>query len=134
MKVVVDTNIVISAVLRDRTPEMVLTHVIENPDIEWVASAAILEEYIGVLRRPKFKLPEALLTRWAEVFQEAVTMIDPTQRLEFPRDPKDAKFLDCVIFCQADYFITGDRDFNQAPEQIQSAICSVNQFYSKVVK
>jgi predicted nucleic acid-binding protein len=52
MKVVIDTNVLVSAILRDRTPEAVLTYVIENPTVEWCASAAIVDEYIGVLERP----------------------------------------------------------------------------------
>jgi uncharacterized protein len=107
MKVVIDTNIIISAILRDRTPEAILIYIIENPAVEWIASTAIVEEYIGVLSRPKFKLPDTLLNRWVEVFQTSIILVQPTETLDFPRDPKDAKFLDCVLFCQADYFITG---------------------------
>jgi predicted nucleic acid-binding protein len=37
MRVVVDTNVVVSAILRDRLPEKVLLFIISQPDFEWVA-------------------------------------------------------------------------------------------------
>ncbi len=43
MKVVVDTNVVVSAILRDRLPEKILLFVIGRPDFEWVASADIFD-------------------------------------------------------------------------------------------
>ena len=42
MRVVVDTNIVVSAILRDRLPERVILFIIARPDFEWVASQEIL--------------------------------------------------------------------------------------------
>lgn len=36
MRVVVDTNVVVSAILRDRVPEKVLLFIIARPDFQWV--------------------------------------------------------------------------------------------------
>lgn len=133
MCIVIDTNILISAVLRDRTPEAVLLFIIESPDWQWIASSSIVDEYIGVLSRPKFKLPTDILEQWQTVFNNAITIVIPTETLEFPRDPKDAKFLNCAIQCKADYFITGDRDFSEAPESVRNIIRSVNQFHEQFI-
>lgn len=133
MRVVIDTNILISAVLRDRTPEAVLLFIIESPDCQWIASSSIVDEYIGVLSRPKFKLPTDILEQWQTVFENAISIVTPTETLEFPRDPKDAKFLNCVIQGEADYFITGDRDFSEAPESVRNVIYSINQFHEQFV-
>ena len=133
MRIVIDTNILISAVLRDRIPEAVLLFIIESPDWQWIASSSIVSEYIGVLSRPKFKLPRDILDRWQTVFDSAITIVVPTETLEFLRDPKDAKFLNCVIQGEAHYFITGDQDFSEAPESILNIICSVNQFHEQFV-
>lgn len=56
MRVVVDTNVVVSAILRDRNPEKAILHLVENPDCEWLASEDILAEYREVMRRPRFGL------------------------------------------------------------------------------
>ena len=36
--VIVDTNVLVSAILNDRSPELVIQCIVENPEIEWVAS------------------------------------------------------------------------------------------------
>ena len=56
MKVLVDTNVLISAALRDRLPESVVLHVATHDEWAWLVTKEILDEYINVLRRPKFGL------------------------------------------------------------------------------
>ncbi len=56
MKVVIDTNILVSAVLRGREPRVVIQFIVENAEWEWMISAEILAEYKEVLNRKKFKL------------------------------------------------------------------------------
>jgi uncharacterized protein len=128
MRVVIDTNIIVSAILRDRAPEQVLQFLIDSPEWEWIASSPIVAEYVGVLSRPKFKLPETVIQAWRDLFISAITIVETADEIEFPRDPKDAKFLTCIIQCGADYFITGDRDFESAPANFSAVIVSVGQF------
>jgi putative PIN family toxin of toxin-antitoxin system len=61
MKVVIDTNILVSAVIRDRDPEKVILYVAAQPDIEWIASLQVLKEYKDVLSRKVFGLPQDVL-------------------------------------------------------------------------
>ena len=56
MRVVIDTNVLVSAALKDRDPELVVLFVAENPDFEWIVSRGIIDEYIEVLSRKKFGL------------------------------------------------------------------------------
>ena len=133
MRVVVDTSVVLSAAFRDRTPEEVVLFIAHDPDIEWVASTAILTEYVEVLRRPKFGLPEALVRQWEEIFNLFIIIIDVLFEVPFPRDPKDAKFLACAIVAEADYFITSDKDFIEAYRVMRTTVCSVSQFRRLVI-
>lgn len=57
MRVVIDTNVLVSAVFKDKSPETIIRFVVAHPDFEWVASEAILNEYKTVLARSKFGLP-----------------------------------------------------------------------------
>ena len=54
MKVVIDTNVLVSAALKDKDPEAVILYVVEQPDFAWVVSPEVLTEYKEVLSRPKF--------------------------------------------------------------------------------
>ena len=128
MRVIVDTNVVVSAILRDRLPEKVLLFIIARPDFEWVASGEILAEYREVLRRPKFALPESVLKKWEERFRYAIAEWPVKIPAFFPRDIKDAKFLACALTADADFLITGDRDFSEARKLGHTKIISVSQF------
>jgi uncharacterized protein len=42
MKVIFDTNVVVSAALKDRAPEEIILFVVESADFQWVAAAEIV--------------------------------------------------------------------------------------------
>ncbi|MBI1904184.1 MAG: putative toxin-antitoxin system toxin component, PIN family [Planctomycetia bacterium] len=67
MKVVIDTNVLLSAALRDRLPERVVLYVATHDDCKWLVTPEILREYTDVLTRPKFALRAETLQQWAEV-------------------------------------------------------------------
>jgi len=133
MRVVADTNVLISAILKDKDPEAVLLYIIESPDIEWIASNVILSEYKEVLRRKKFGLSEELIGKWVSMIDLLTTVIDIDASIDFPRDRKDAKFLECAIAGNAQFFITGDRDFIHAQKLMDTTIISVSKYKEKVV-
>ena len=133
MKVVIDTNVLVSAILRDRSPEQVVLFVLDNDKIEWVASQEIIAEYLEVLCRPKFRLPTDILNLWSERLKRAIIVVEaPGVIVDFPRDPKDARFLACALASQADFLITGDRDFSGAQAILSTRIVSVSQFQALI--
>lgn len=134
MRVVVDTNVVVSAILRDRVPEKVLLFIIARPDFQWVASLEILTEYREVLRRPKFGLPDSVLSQWDERFDSAIAEWPVEMPVSFLRDVKDAKFLACALAADVDFLITGDRDFTEARKLGRTKIVSVSQFNELVCR
>jgi putative PIN family toxin of toxin-antitoxin system len=97
MRVIVDTNVLVSAALKDRAPEEVLLYVASQPDIEWIVSTEILKEYQEVLRRDKFSLPDDILQSWLTLIDSLTILVDADVSIEFPRDQKDAKFLACAL-------------------------------------
>jgi putative PIN family toxin of toxin-antitoxin system len=133
MRVVIDTNVVVSAALKNREPEAVIRFVVQEPACEWIASAEIIAEYADVLGRPKFGLPTELLQQWQSLFSECITLIEGDLSVDFPRDRKDAKFLACALLADADYFVTGDRDFVEAQRLLNTTICSVTQFKRLII-
>jgi len=128
MKVVIDTNVLVSAALKDREPEIIILFAASQPDIEWIVSPAIMAEYREILARKKFGLPEELLQKWYEILESSTLSVDVGIEVEFPRDRKDAKFLACALASDAQYLITGDRDFTQAEKLINTTIISVSLF------
>jgi putative toxin-antitoxin system toxin component, PIN family len=132
MKVVIDTNILVSAVIRDRLPERVLLWCLGNPEVEWLVTPAIMAEYVAVIQRPKFKLPKATVAWWLELLAADTRMIQPTVSIDFPRDRKDGPFLVCAESGKADFLITGDTDFSEATTLVSATICNLSQFAQRV--
>ena len=133
MKIVVDTNVLVSAILKDRVPEDVLLFIIATPDIEWVASEEILTEYKEVLGRKKFHLPKELLKDWFDLLDDSITILPISLEIEFPRDRKDAKFIACALNAEAGLLITGDKDFVEAEKMMNTTILSVAMFKKAVM-
>ncbi|MEO0768090.1 MAG: putative toxin-antitoxin system toxin component, PIN family [Cyanobacteria bacterium J06649_4] len=128
MKVVIDTNILISAVLKDRMPETVILFVLENADYQWIVSPEILTEYGEVLGRKRLKIPIEIQKQWLQLIENLTTTVIVSQPLDFPRDPKDAKFLACAVASDADFLITGDKDFEDAKRLVNTTILSLSAF------
>jgi uncharacterized protein len=67
MKIVIDTNILISALLKDGLPESAILWILNNPEWEWLVSEAIMDEYKDVLGRKKFKFTDEFVNRWLDL-------------------------------------------------------------------
>jgi putative PIN family toxin of toxin-antitoxin system len=128
MKVLIDTNVLVSAALRDKDPETVILYIAAQADIEWIVSPAILAEYQEVLGRSKFGLPDEVQRQWREMLGALTTVVEADVAVDFPRDQKDAKFLACALAADAECFITGDRDFTEARKLLNTTILSVSMF------
>ena len=134
IKVIVDTGIVVSAAFRDRTPEDVILFIVGEEEFEWIVSPAILEEYNEVLARKKFALTPEILQRWSEMFEQFTVIFEADLEIDFPRDQKDAKFLELALAAEADYLITGDKDFEEARKLVNTTIISVSQFKQLIME
>jgi uncharacterized protein len=132
MKVVIDTNILISAYLKDGTPEAVFLYVLSN-NITWLVTMEILLEYESVLRRPKFKVSMKDLDKWMSIFRDYTTVIVATTSARLTRDVKDEKFLSCAKSGHADFLITGDFDFSEASDMGKTCVVSASGFKEKVM-
>src|SRR3989304_6184802 len=97
MKVLIDTNVLISAVWRDRKPEEVILWVIAHPDWQWIVSSEIMREYTEVLHRNKFSFSPETLHKWETILTRDTHLKTASAEIDFPRDQKDAKFLACAL-------------------------------------
>jgi putative PIN family toxin of toxin-antitoxin system len=129
MNVLIDTNVLLSAALRDKMPERIVLYVAAREDFRWLVTPEILAEYTEVLRRPKFGLDEQTLERWVELLaMRTVNVGSPPKGPDFPRDPKDEPFLAAALAARADLLITGDKDLFQAQCVVTTRIVTVAEF------
>ncbi len=120
MRVVVDTNVLVSALLWGGTPKQFLELAVEA-DIEFLTSDTLLEELARVLSRAKFaaKLAGQQISaeQIAKEYREQARIITvstvPAPQL---RDPKDHHVLACALAAQANLIISGDHDLLELKE------------------
>jgi len=110
-RIVVDTNVLISAALLDESlPARALNHAVRSGQL--IGTEATVREFAVKLLAPKFDpyvsraAREALLRR----LQPIVEIVPVIQAVEACRDPRDDKFLEAAINGRADVIITGDKD------------------------
>lgn len=128
-KIVIDTNLIVSAVVFGKNAQKALLFIIKNKqEFRWIASQEILDEYKTVLTRKKFRLSLKDKQEWFELLDDSIDLVGVDVKINFPRDQKDAKFLACAIQTKSDYLITGDKDFSEAQNLIQTKIISLNTF------
>lgn len=114
MRLVLDTNTVLSGLLWQGTPGQ-LIEAAEAGRIELAASTALLAELQGVLARPKFAAPLAERgVRASDLFDGYAALIVHVTPEAIPRvvpnDPDDDQVLACALAAQADAVVSGDRD------------------------
>ena len=118
VKAVLDTNVVVSAHLKGGGREALILELALTERFKLVISQALLEEYGGVLRRPRFNLDPGKITRSIRAIRDVAVLVQPQKQLHVTRDPDDDKVLECALEGGAEYVVTGNvRDF---PKQFQN--------------
>jgi putative PIN family toxin of toxin-antitoxin system len=128
MNVLVDTNVVISAVIRDRLPQRVIDEIVSRDDWFWIVTTEIETEYREVLARPKFKVSTAIQQNWRALVGEVTVRVSPTTPPPFPRDPKDELFIAAALASDADFLITGDKDLLDEQPLVSTKILRPAEF------
>ena len=111
IKVVLDTNIVVSSALAIEGNPAKIFELILLEEIESFTSKEILDEIKNVLSRPKItkRTTEDLRDFIIENFEKFSEVIKPKIHIdEIKDDPDDNKFLECAISANANYIISGD--------------------------
>ena len=112
-RVVLDTNVVLSALLFAQGRLAPLRSAWRNPGLRPLVSAATTKELMRALSYPIFRLSAAeqqeLLGDYLPYCETVRLPPDPPGTLEC-RDPFDIPFLQLAIVGKADYLVTGDKD------------------------
>ena len=109
-RVILDTNLWISFLISKRQKE--LDELLESGAVTLIFSQELLEEFLDVSERPKFKRffkksdIKTLLTQ-IETFGELIRV---ESKINECRDPKDNFLLSLSVDGKADFLVTGDSD------------------------
>ncbi len=111
LRLVLDTNVLISSILSKNTPPQKLFDYSMAHGIILMSEATVTE-ITEVLTRKKFDRYASLVKRakFLQTLASKIETIKITESITICRDPKDDKFLELAVNGKADYLITGDRD------------------------
>ena len=131
MKVVIDTNVFVSASFGG-IPKEVIGY-IDRAECKLCISQPIVEEYLNVLNRNGSS--RLLLEKVIFYCTEADTVTDanllPTLHV-VEKDPSDNKFIECAVALQADFIITGDRALLEIGEYDNIQIVTPREFIEAI--
>jgi putative PIN family toxin of toxin-antitoxin system len=133
LRVVLDTNVVLSALLFGGRPAARVRTGWQSARFVLLASTATAQELVRVLRYPKFKLSAAEQAELLADFMPWVEVVEiPTPPPQVPpcRDPLDLPFLHLAVTGKARALVSGDRDLPAlAGARGLCPILSVDAFY-----
>ena len=108
MRVVLDTNVIISGLLFPGGPPDRIVRAVLAGGLANATSPDLLAELQKVLKK-KFSLPENRLAGMMMLLSDASEIVYPLERIEVIRaDPPDNRVLECAVTSRADAIVTGD--------------------------
>jgi len=107
VRVVADTNILVSALLFGGPPEQVFLAGLRG-EIQLLTSLSLLKELEKVLKE-KFKLSKDLVREIIEEVRGVAEIVEVSSHIEVISYPdEDNRVLECAVDGKADFIVTGD--------------------------
>lgn len=114
MRAVIDTSILIRAVLNPRGTVGPILERLRKAVYTLLYSLPLMEEIVDVLSRERFRTKYGIRKQDIEALFMFLILrgegVVPQERIEACRDPKDDKLLEIAVEGKADALVTGDGD------------------------
>jgi len=130
MRVLLDTNVIVSAVTTRGLCADVLRTVLA--DHELVTCPKVLQEIKRILQQ-KFSVPDSLITEYLELIRDAAIM---TEAKDLPdvqiKDTDDIQIIGAALSGKADVLVTGDREVQDIKRIKKLRIVSPRAFWEEL--
>jgi len=131
MRVVIDTNVIVSAVFFNGLPRKIFEKFAKG-NFELFCSEEIFIEYIRVIEDLGKKYGEIAGQTAKKFILRNSTLINVANNDKFSRDPDDDKFINCAIAADAKYLVTGDSDLQVLNKIGTVEIITPKEFFNKI--
>ena len=136
MRAVIDTNILVRAVIKPLGTVGPVLRRLRDGDYILVYSEPLITEFVDVLNRPRIKdkyglAPEDIETVVALILLRGEAVV-PTRRITICRDPDDNMFLEAAVDGGADIIVSGDDDLLEIEAFEGIPIVTPGEFLSKL--
>jgi len=132
-KLILDTNIVVSALISNSIPTKILYELVLNQKVKICLTEEIFTEYIEVLNREKFTKYTNFKSKADIVLnklREISTYYETNRKIEILSDTSDNKFLELAAVSSADYLITGNTFDFQITEFEYTRILTPREYWN----
>ena len=130
MRVVLDTNVLVSAFAYGGNPRRIVELVVSG-EVEMSISEPLVRELQDVLLRQQFDLnPQLVRTALTELNAIAQPVVPRKHHTLIEEDPSDNLVLDCAVEAGAEYIVTGDRHLLRLKQCGKVMIVNPQQFLS----
>ncbi|MBK5192782.1 MAG: putative toxin-antitoxin system toxin component, PIN family [Flavobacteriaceae bacterium] len=109
-RIILDTNLWISFLISKNFTE--IDKLIQTKKVKLIFSDESLEEFIEVVKRPKFKkfFSKKDIEKLLDIFDQYAELIKVKSKIDICRDPKDNFLLNLAVDGKVDFLVTGDND------------------------
>ena len=130
LRIVLDTNLLISGIFFGGTPSEILRLWIENHFEMW-ATEDIISEYFRIIEKIA-KGNTQVIKEWKLLLGESLKICKADTKIDLCRDKKDNMFLECAFCVGAKYLVSGDEDLLVLKKLGKTEIIKASQFISIV--
>ena len=131
MRIVIDTNVIASAVFFGGKPYQLFHYIMEGRVVV-VASKEIVDEYEEIVLRLKRKYPEIKTKIPLPELLARFELIRVSSDIRVSRDPDDDKFISCAVDGKCLYIVSGDDDLLTIGNFRDIEILTVADFLNRI--
>jgi putative PIN family toxin of toxin-antitoxin system len=126
VRVVVDTNVLVSALINHGKPRRLVLKLLEKHTV--ILSRQMLVELAEVLSRDKFAIKSSQVDRFLSGLMRKSKIVVTTSRFKvITQDPNDDVVLNTAYSGKAEYIVTGDKHLLDLKEYKRIKIARVDQ-------
>lgn len=128
IRIILDTNLWISFILTNDYSR--LDTILRNKNIQLLVSIELLEEFIEVAQRPKFRkyFSGEDLSLLVSLIEKNAEIVAVKGNVQACRDPKDNFLLSLALDGKATHLITGDKDLLALNKFRNTKILTIQDF------
>lgn len=133
MKIVIDTNVLISGVFFGGFPRKILSAVVSK-ELNACATVKIIDEYEEIVQEMIDRKQGRLNRNILAPLIRSMEIIESSSHIAICRDPDDDKFLECAQDARALYIVSGDKDLLDIKEYNDIEIVTAKAFCEKYLQ
>ena len=127
IRAVIDTNVLVSALISPFGNEARVLDALQRNLITPYFSRSILDEYAGVLSRPKFGFSSEKIQGLIGLIEAKGRIFEPVPMPGASPDSGDDDFIACAFAAQAEYIVTGNKRHFPAESCGQTKVISARE-------